>query len=832
MTGLVRRHPILATLVFVALAGGCGSGGCGCGEQPLQRDLDPADKVYDGVVAEISPDGFAFLEQNFGSIIDQFMPGGLAFDMPADPRDCKNDMGCGGQVMCKGSTPCAIGATIHDVGLATRAPDRLALGASIDISSGDIPLQVCQKTLWCNRISCSIKLQVKNKPVSADIVFGQDNLSKALTFDVTNVDVNIQGDDFRIDGGILCDIADWGFIRNWIADFANGEIKKQIPALVEEQIDAFTCMPCDFYATGCDGAGFGASCDSGSGYCVDPATSACVHKPLGLVGRVDAGQVIGSLAPIGGQPAWLDVSTGLGQDMPPPNDPVVPTDDGPLDLRMISGVHGDPSPCVPEASSIPDTSPPPRVDFAAEAGGESYMVGVGISDRFLDKAFYEAYRSGALCIDLGTDAVDMITTGLFKTFLPSLDGLTEGRNAPMLIALRPKERPQVDVGLGTWHDENGTPVLEDPLLTVHLPDLGMDVYALVEDRYVRLFSLTVDIGLPLALELTPDNQLVPILGDLGALVTNIRATNSELLAEDPAVLEDLIPAVIGLAEPMLAGALAPIALPDVQGFALRVKKLQGMVPAATPGTYEHVGLLADLELVGAPQPLRADTHAVLESVVLPPRDTLRAGPGRRLGRPALEVDVTATGKAAGAPGLEWQYRLDGGFWSPFQRTARLSIRAPGLLLQGRHVVEVRARSVGDYRTLDPTPARITALVDWEAPRVRLAYHAATGVLEAEATDLVSPPERLTYAFSVDGGAFGAFSAERTFEAPVDAREVRVRVMDEAGNVAEALWSAGGGPVAEAGPAPEVGCASAPGGAGGLALMALAALLASVRRRRA
>ena len=56
---------------------------------------------------------------------------------------------------------------------------------------------------------------------------------------------------------------------------------------------------------------------------------------------------------------------------------------------------------------------------------------------------------------------------------------------------------------------------------------------------------------------------------------------------------------------------------------------------------------------------------------------------------------------------EYSWRLDRGLWSPFSPGPRLLVRSPVLALVGTHTLEVRARTPGDYRSLDPTPETIT-----------------------------------------------------------------------------------------------------------------------------
>src|SRR5690606_41058319 len=82
-----------------------------------------------------------------------------------------------------------------------------------------------------------------------------------------------------------------------------------------------------------------------------------------------------------------------------------------------------------------------------------YQLGLGISSQFLNGAAWGAHQSGALCLQISSEASGgFVTTGLLKTFLPSLGTLTErdGRDAPMLIVLRSEERRVGKEGRSRW----------------------------------------------------------------------------------------------------------------------------------------------------------------------------------------------------------------------------------------------------------------------------------------------------------------------------------------------------------------------------------------------
>src|SRR5690606_36639186 len=119
-----------------------------------------------------------------------------------------------------------------------------------------------------------------------------------------------------------------------------------------------------------------------------------------------------------------------------------------------------------------------------------YQLGLGISSQFLNGAAWGEHQSGALCLQISSEASGgFVTTGLLKTFLPSLGTLTErdGRDAPMLIVLRPAQPPRIRVGEGTYDPETNRPL--DPLLRLELTNLSIDFYGLIDDRQMPLFTL-------------------------------------------------------------------------------------------------------------------------------------------------------------------------------------------------------------------------------------------------------------------------------------------------------------------------------------------------------
>ena len=143
--------------------------------------------------------------------------------------------------------------------------------------------------------------------------------------------------------------------------------------------------------------------------------------------------------------------------------------------------------------------------------------------------------------------------------------------------------------------------------------------------------------------------------------------------------------------------------------------------------------------------------------------------------------------AEGPEGVEYEYsaRLDGMNWSPWQTDPHVVLDHEALLLQAKHIAEVRARVVGERNSVDLTPVVHELIVDLEAPTIVL-QEAETGT-KLMARDVVSP-DALRYRWrdlSLDGSEFSAWMTLGDEDPVLPSRQVEVEVMDEVDNVGSA-----------------------------------------------
>ncbi|MCA3016682.1 MAG: hypothetical protein INH41_30225 [Myxococcaceae bacterium] len=866
-SGAVPTRLVWLVAGFVT-AMGCssmgGMGGCAA-LQPIPSGRYTGPKSDNAVNLRLSPQGINYLNRNWQSLIETFAPG-RTLTLPvacttqqfslsvlgntdvyiADQGNAsgqgRNDARCDTRDL-----PAQVTATITGFSLLPRSPDALSASVSLRIDTGKLYVTIDS---LCN-LNCSVRFDSNRQApsintIDATVRFSIDQRwDKLLSFEVTQVDGTqicgasgapaaprcIAPDDLALDseGGICsftCDVLDIGAVKNFVLGLFSPTLQSQIRNVLSTQ----RCQACGTGQPPCPTVGNATSvCQDG--VCKDAAdNSKCVPRFLGLEGRVNLGATLGSF---GAPPnAQLDLSFAAGSS--------VAVDQGASFGTRVGVKAVSVAPCVAPLAAPPvvAVSAP---DFDTEApsrtlpdGGTSreYHAALGFSSPFLNLTFHEAQQAGALCLQLDTNNVGLINTGLFKTLLPSLGTLAtrDGKDAPMMVALRPGRAPTVTVGEGTFDPVTKRPV--KPLIRLVLNDLSIDFYAMLDDRYARLFTITADISLPLSLIFSGCDQVTPAIGDLRMLIANVRTANSEMLAEDPKLLSDLIPAVIGLAEPAVAGALQPFTLPALGNFKLRVTGVRGVGQVAGTDTYNHLGLFAELLPANAQCAVTSPrTAARLRDAQIPPAGEMRLS-GKPLPWPVARLEVDATGKA-GTP--EFAVRIDDGLWSDFVRDEGgvLPVSHPRFLLQGAHTIFVRSRVAEDPHGVSE-PVAVPFFVDWDPPGVRLEVDREHDRLVVSARDVLTGAEALRFAYAVGDEAPSAFGPAREVSlSAVEARGgVRVLVQDEAGNVGEARhrpvrsWPPSGPDVAERtlSSAGAQGCSSTGGASLALALVLL-------RRRR-
>ena len=695
----IRRLVLGTWFLFWLLA--CQTNSCSC-VTPVQTPMDESDMVFDAVQMRLTPSAFDFLEANLPNLFASAMQDGLEFQVPPTHQEFDAGLFTMSLDICRDG--CILTADIQQATLSRVDPNVLHLDALLDLS-GTIYLD--------GDVECDVPIHIHQKPLGADVHLLVNERDHLLYFGVTGLNITMDDDDYTLDcHGLLGPIIE--ALKSVITGMMNEQVGSQLDDAISGMLMDSGCLACDFYTAGCPGD---SSCDEDTSKCLSDVDSRCLTNPLGIVGSVNMGDLLAGAIP--GLDTNLDIMLAVGQEHDAALDPVI-VDDG-LELRMIGGAGAGASPCVPAPTEqeIPATELPERMFFndtnTVPGTDKEFMIGVGLSETYLDWAVYKAYLSGAFCISLDTQSTQgLLSSGTMGALMGSLSTLTAGANTPMKLQIRPQHVPDLRIGEGTFTvDTEGNKVIDDPLVTLSMPQTAMDFYALVDERWVRLVTLTQDVSILLGLELLPDNRLLAVFDENSIVIGDVTATNYELLAEDPAALSNLVPTLLGLALPMLTDSLGVIDIPPVQGFDLEVMEFRGEVPKEDSDGMQYLALYANLNMEQAGFSVKVTPDIRNIFLKTPSRPSMDIHQPLGPEYPELELDVEssmASDETTCKKTSEYSWRLDHGAWSIFQPGPILHVRSPVLALEGTHTIEVRARLVGRYRTLSDEPVRRTFVV--------------------------------------------------------------------------------------------------------------------------
>ena len=793
---------ILGVLALVVSAACSSSSGCsGCAMEKIPGGF-PLQKKYDNVIqVRLSQGGINFVENNFEGLIKGLVPGGLTFDIP---KSC-----AGSQKICCTGPKCSASLSLGKTGCSTcgvtmTPTPKSSLALKMKAKVKTTKLKVEMKLPWpLGWVGCDMAYDsaTSSPPhiglnASVDFVVQASNSNKLAIKMTSSTLTDFQVKDAKLSGKWYCTAGD--FIKNLplISNLVKKEIEKQLKSTLADTMNGMLKT-----------------------------------FPMGQEGRMDIASFMSTFSPT--TTGKLDMFMWAGGHAKAENS------------GMSIGVMGGFQPAK-HNSCVLYRDPPAKVAIPwsktftgnMRPDGKPFHVGIGVNRLALDAGAWAMYSSGAMCLDVGTDTVPQISSSMFALLLSSVNDITNGRNVPMLLSIRPRYAPTVELGKGTFTiGTDKKPVIKEPLLNLMAKDFAIDLMLLVDDRMVRLFTILTDLKVPALLYADTKGNLQPMLGDLKSALTNIRLENYELIAEDPKKVTSLLPTLIALASGSISSAFEPIALPSVQGLKLILDS--GSITSVdknSKGAYDTLAIFAKLGMATsttppAPSP-SVDTEAVIESMKVPPTAGFRVGPGFDPWKGptvVLRINARLPPELAGRP-VEYAYRVDGGFYRPWTTSTRLTIQDPRFWLQGKHTVEVMARAAGEHLTTDPTPVKVPVLIDTVAPRVHLQRTA--GGLAARVEDMVAADSDVQLSWSINGGPFGAWGTQRSVVVS-EGTAVAVRARDTAGNVG--LATSAMMTTFEPGQpeSPEVGGCSVGGGAGaGLTLLLLSVLgLVALRRRR-
>ncbi len=820
-------------LLLLLVACGQDSGCSGCSDGPPFPDKD---RVHSAVQVRLTEPGLSFLEENLEPLLAQALPGGLDICLPGQQGEvdfliaqvrygfCADDP-C---VDNPGQVGCNLNISIGSVDLAAVEPNRLRAQVTFEELRARVPV------FADGIIECALLIDGPGFPVQMDLVLETPEPTRDLTFHIEDPVYQLaalnprleQGDDGFLSPlcGVISDVLDLPFIGDFILGALQGLVDGFLADTINGFVEDFTCRSCDD-ENPCPVEG-GAVCDAGR--CM--VEGGCLPAPLGIEGTINIGDLLAGFAPGLDAPLSYLATPGSYAEVEAQG----------LSLGVIAGATAEPNRCVPRRAQ-PETDEPMRAEALrtnVDPAGEPYEVGIGITDLILRHFMWAAYTSGALCIGIDSGSVEQLSVDTIGLLLPNLRTLTRGGSA-LAVVLSPQEVPTAAIGANTvvMDEEDGTLSLDDPLLTIALEDLWIDFHAYFEDRWVRIFSLKADLTLPVGIAFDPDNGLIPVIGDLGSALQNVETANGEIMIDDPGRLAGLLPVLIGPLAGSLTDSLAnPIALPDIMGYQLDLQ--EHSVTGVEDNTM--LAVFANLERSeevneGMGAAFSVETEVEVAEVHVPPTEDFAIPADlSEWRRPWVRLKLDAYDGTPDSAPMEFSFKVNHGSWSLFTPSTEVVVRDPQLVLQGRHTIQVRARRIDDYRTLDPTPATVRVLIDSVAPVIALTE--AAGALAVDVADMVSERAKLVVEWRRDEGPWAALEGDTI---PVDgARRVEVRATDEAGNEVVTAWNSAEAPLIGRPPHDarvgegDGGCGCDVGRSSGSPWMALPfLLLVGLRRRR-
>jgi MYXO-CTERM domain-containing protein len=780
--GLVRRPKlhssvglILCSLVTALFAGGC-SGGCSSVFQPLPKPVPAAQTIEGGVQVRVTRNGLRTITNAAKEIIGNLTRQGICIPRPSDV-----DLGILGELRICARGDCAGGATGCRVNVSLGNVATSVVGAQVlraDVTfGGSATVPITYVPPIFDNITCNLGASMSNAHLVVDVRVGTSATTGELTVNLDAVRaLDISPSINVCDLGLPSDVVT--FIVDVLLDLLGTDFGLLIVNLITPTIDGFI--------------------------------QGLLPRPLGLEGLVDLGGLLSSIAP--GIESKIEVRGVPGGYATLPADGV--------SVGVIVGMNADrdtatrtgpeasqPSLCVPQWSP-PDLAAPPmslsrapgRQTFSLKPSG-AYLgvpdptqdVIIGVSQTLLDLAGHHVISSGALCLGIGSSFVPQLNLGTIGILVRSLAELGRTGKEPILLVMRPTKPMTFDIGTGTQ---------TSPYITAHLRELEVDFYALVYERYVRGFTISVSVDVGINLEFMLDAQrrpvLVPTLVGLDTSQIQVKVSNTQLLRETPEQLEAVFPTLLNLFIPLLTEGLPDFPVPAIEGFTLADLRL-GKV---TTSEDDFLSIYASLmRAQGKPAEVaRARTEARLARVSTPPPEQIVAFLTGQKGGALPEVEIDLGGVAPGGGDLEWQWNLNGGMWRPFSSERRLVIRDLALAVQGRHTIFVRGRAAGSYETTEERVVEIPVVIDSVAPSFAVGGVRRDGdEIVLKVSDLVTHERDLQLALGPEGAASPttAWAATEGRLAAADLETVasasgRVTVFarDEVGNVAKMILDAG------------------------------------------
>ncbi len=353
---------------------------------------------------------------------------------------------------------------------------------------------------------------------------------------------------------------------------------------------------------------------------------------------------------------------------------------------------------------------PPQLD-GKDSKGNPYHLSATISQSFLQRALFAMYLGGNLCIDFSSqDMGSSLPIQLNGQTLFGLPGLSElgkvvSKDSPLIFSMSPSQKPELIFSDLVKKGADGNEI-KVPMMNLKMKDMAIAVYAYLEERYARIFQITTDITLDASFHLLPNHSLEINIDKV--MVDNYQDVYQELV--DDVKIGKSLKMIVDMALGLLLKGTVKIPL-DVTnmlstyaGIPLNIE-INEFVRRGQK--QDFLSLLLSLKKCPGgnclPMIMAADTTAYLDHAY-----PLYNYDGQGNPQPRGAVRIFA--------GLEQdkevQYRVDNTYWSTFKPAGMVEIKSDLLKLKGQHRIEVRARYIEQYKTLDPHPAVVEVEIEY------------------------------------------------------------------------------------------------------------------------
>ncbi len=595
MTKWFYKFTLVAGLSLVACAGGLGKG---CASEALPNGFPLDQTIANAGGLRVTRSGLSFMES--------IMPKLLAKQLNAKPDGTLDfpiatSTSAPFSVLGMNFTPtiCPDGPTadkctaVMDIAKSTtqldaQSPHTFSLRPTLPLVLQDTPVKLDYTLFGAQSIylhvaygdntSCAREVPSASPhalPLRVRVPFVEGTAAPRTGYtyaDVDNASIDTSG--LSADNVKIC--ADCGSLASWACNgilnsgLVKGNIvnslKRQIESAGKNAMKSALCTTPQVAASGAPSCPAGSEPNAEKTRCVYSGTpDKCVPRQLGLDGRANLGTLLASVSP--GTTGSLDYLFAAGGTMDPWPMAATPSDDertpNGLTFHIMAGaIESEKSRCVePVALTRPAGIPVPDElkanQLAAWPLPEGPHAGFALSERFLNFALGSAYNSGVLCMKLSADTIPQLNTGTLAVLANSIKTLpTQGQSAAVALFTHPGAPPTAAIG-------TGSDVNTDPLLRISMKRFGIDVMVWSHDRYVRAFTYTADISIPINLDVDATKPteavLLPKIGTVS--LDNAVVTNSDMLLEKPdAIAQGLTNVVSGLVSSAAANAAQSLPL--------------------------------------------------------------------------------------------------------------------------------------------------------------------------------------------------------------------------------------------------------------------------------